>query len=76
MCKLDPKVEKILDDNGVQSVITFSAPPKVTAFLLMRVEGGMCIASVGGNEGHFPKGRDEEDLLRFAREVCVQLQNY
>lgn len=73
LCKLDPQVERILQDTGVQSVITFAAPPHLTACLLLRVEGGMWLVSVGGNEGQYPKDQGEEQLLQFAREVSDTL---
>jgi hypothetical protein len=66
-------VERILADNKVQAVATFAAPPvSTTACLLFQVEGGMWMAAVGGNEGVYP-GRSEEDVMRFAREVSLQL---
>jgi hypothetical protein len=39
-------VEQILDDNQVQAVVNFAAPPLLQHMLLMRVEDGMCMVSV------------------------------
>jgi hypothetical protein len=64
-------VEKVLDDNKVQAVVTLANAPSVTASILLRIEGGLCIASLGGNEGKYP-GTDHEELMKFAREVRLR----
>lgn len=35
----------------------------------MRTEEGWLVG-VGGNEGHYPKSHQQEDLLEFAQKVC------
>jgi hypothetical protein len=68
-------VEQILDDNQVQAVVNFAAPPLLQHMLLMRVEDGMCMASVGGNEGEYPcrdpDKRSADDCIQFAKEVMI-----
>lgn len=59
-----------------QVVGNFAAPPLIHSMLLTRVEGGMCVVSVGGNEGDYP-GRDPakrsaEDVIQFAAQVRGQ----
>lgn len=61
-------MDQALSDGSVHAVITFGGPPETTACLLFHVEGDNWIAAVGGNEGVYPKGT-EEDVMRFAREV-------
>lgn len=74
LCKLAPEVEQVLDDNNIQYIVTLAAPPDcVTASLIQRIEGGLCIASLGGNEGRYP-GTDHEELMRFAQEVRAASQ--
>lgn len=70
LCKLAPEVEKVLDDNGVQAVVNLANAPTVTASILLRIEGGLCISSLGGNEGKYP-GTDHDELMKFAKEVCL-----
>jgi hypothetical protein len=64
-------VEGILDENDVQAVVTLANAPTVTASILLRIEGGLCIASLGGNEGQYP-GTDHEKLMKFAQEVRLR----
>lgn len=66
-----PDVRQILSDNNVEAVVTFAMPPEISACLMMHVENDTWVAAVGGNEGILP-GRSEEDIMRFAREVCGQ----
>jgi hypothetical protein len=68
LCKLDPKVEKVLLDNNVPAMVTLAMPPQRTQAILMRVEDGLWMAGVAGNEGTYP-GRSEQDVMRFAQEV-------
>lgn len=64
----------MLDDNNIQFIVTLATPPDcVTASLIQRIEGGLCIASLGGNEGRWP-ATDHEELMRFAREVRAASQ--
>jgi hypothetical protein len=72
LCKLAPEVQQVLDDNNIHFIVSLAAPPNcVTASLIQHIEGGLWLASLGGNEGRYP-GTDHEELMRFAREVGVR----
>jgi hypothetical protein len=70
LCKLSPEVERILDSNEVYFTMALCEAPVRTLCIMPRVEGGLCLVSVGGKEGVYPRA-DKEAVLKFAQEVGI-----
>jgi hypothetical protein len=68
LCKLSPEVEKTLDDNEVYFTMALPEAPVRTLCIIPRVEGGLCLISVGGKEGIYPCA-GKEAVVKFAQEV-------
>lgn len=68
MCKLDPDVDALLREHNVYVHAALPAAPVQTFSLLMRIEGDVWLAGVGGNEGVHP-GHKPGDLMAFAQQV-------
>jgi hypothetical protein len=63
-------VEKILDDNKVYFTMALPEAPVRTLCIIPRVEGGLCLVSVGGKEGIYPRA-EKDAVVRFAQEVSI-----
>ncbi|WIA29949.1 hypothetical protein OEZ86_000048 [Tetradesmus obliquus] len=67
LVRLAPHIDAGLAAADVHGVAAVAVPPERTFSLIMRLEGGLWMASVGGHQGVHPE-RDEAQLLQFARE--------
>lgn len=63
-------MEKIFDDNEVYFTFALPEAPVRTTTIIPRVEGGLCLISVGGKEGIYPCA-DKEAVVKFAQEVSM-----
>lgn len=67
--KLDPRVDALLTAANCQAVSLLPDPPSIGTFgLLMRVEDGMWVVSIGGYEGVHPP-KDDAQLLEWGKQV-------